>query len=55
MIVSGSRSILVASLLALGCGVTSGNTGDSVHSAGVLEGYLEGLLDSINVRKLPTG
>lgn len=26
-----------------------------LHSAGVLEGYLEGLLDSINVRKLPTG
>ena len=26
-----------------------------LHSAGVLEGYLEGLLDSINVRKLPKG
>lgn len=26
-----------------------------LRSAGVLEGYLEGLLDSINVRKLPTG
>jgi len=26
-----------------------------LHSAGVLEGYLEGLLDSVNVRKLPTG
>ncbi|HEX6314217.1 MAG TPA: hypothetical protein VFZ73_05130 [Gemmatimonadaceae bacterium] len=26
-----------------------------LHSAGVLEGYLEGLLDSVNVRKLPSG
>jgi hypothetical protein len=26
-----------------------------LHSAGVLEGLIEGLLDSINVRKLPTG
>ena len=26
-----------------------------LHSAGVLEGYLEGLLDSVNVRKLPKG
>lgn len=26
-----------------------------LHSAGVLEGYLEGLVDNINVRKLPTG
>jgi hypothetical protein len=26
-----------------------------LHSAGVLEGYLEGLVDSVNVRKLPTG
>ena len=26
-----------------------------LHSAGVLEGYLEGLLDSVNVRNLPKG
>jgi hypothetical protein len=26
-----------------------------LHSGGVLEGYLEGLLDSVNVRKLPKG
>ncbi|HEX6942589.1 MAG TPA: hypothetical protein VF128_06655 [Gemmatimonadaceae bacterium] len=26
-----------------------------LHSAGVLDGYLEGLLDSVNVRKLPSG
>ena len=26
-----------------------------LHSAGVLEGYLEGLLDSVNVRSLPKG
>jgi hypothetical protein len=26
-----------------------------VHSAGVLEGYLEGLLDSVDVRKRPSG
>lgn len=26
-----------------------------LHSAGVLEGFIEGLVDSINVRKLPTG
>jgi|SRR5687768_1335562 len=26
-----------------------------LHSAGVLEGFLEGLLDGVNVRKLPTG
>jgi len=26
-----------------------------LNSAGVLEGYLEGLLQGVNVRRLPTG
>lgn len=26
-----------------------------LHSAGVLEGYLEGLWQGVNVRRLPTG